>query len=225
MNTLSLTRLRLVRVGIIIAGLGVWFWTQSLIGAKSPPAGSGGIGDAIHEWTASWNEWLHAHPDAANALLITSSAGIDALGLFVIGATVFGRSVRPFLGLICLFSLRQLCQMLTSLPPIEGMIWRDTGAPTLLVTYGVSNDLFFSGHTALAVFGTLELARLGKPPLVVLAILLALFEISAVLVLRAHYTLDVFTGITTALFVGLIAEKIAAPVDAWLARVCQRSRA
>lgn len=225
MNTTSPARLRLVRVGIIIAGLRVWFWTQSLIGAKSPPAVSGGIGDAVHAWTAPVNEWLHAHPDAANALLITSSAGIDALGLLIIGATVFGRSVRPFLGLICLFSLRQACQMLTSLPPIEGMIWHDPGVPTLLVTYGVSNDLFFSGHTALAVFGTLELARLGKPPLVVFAGLLALFEISAVLVLRAHYTLDVFTGITTALFVGLIAGKIAAPVDAWLAKLCQRPRA
>ncbi|MBL9132097.1 MAG: hypothetical protein JNG86_12915 [Verrucomicrobiaceae bacterium] len=212
------TRLRLFRILLIIAGLGVWFWTQSLIGSKTPPAGGNGIGDAVHEWTASWNQWLHTHTAAANGLLITSSAGIDALGLFIIGSTIFGRSVRPFLGLICLFSLRQLCQALTSLPPIDGMIWRDTGVPTLLVTYGVSNDLFFSGHTALAVFGAMELARLGRPPLIVLAILLALFEISAVLVLRAHYTLDVFTGITTALFVGLIAEKIAAPADGWLER-------
>ena len=54
---------------------------------------------------------------------------------------------------------------------------------------------------------------------VILAILLGLFEITAVIVLRAHYTMDVFAGAMTALFVGLIAEKFAVPVDRWLACV------
>lgn len=216
------TRLRIARLLIIIAGLTAWFATQSLISSKTPPAREGGIGDAVLDWTAPVNAWLNAHPPQANALLIASSAGIDALGVFIIGITIFGHTVRPFLGLIFLFSLRQLCQSLISLPPIEGMIWHDTGVPTLLVTYGVSNDLFFSGHTALAVFGTLELARLGKPPLVVLAVLLALFEISAVIALRAHYTMDVFAGSMTALFVGMIAEKIAIPVDRCLGTATAR---
>lgn len=212
-------RLRIAHCLLVIAGLALWFWTQSLIGSKAPAVSANGIGDAILNWTAPVNAWLNANPAPANALLIASSLGIDALGVFVIGITIFGRTVRPFLGIIILFSLRQLCQSLISLPPIEGMIWCDTGVPTLLVTYGVSNDLFFSGHTALAVLGTLELARLGKPPLVALAILLGLFEVSAVLLLRAHYTMDVFAGAMTALFVGLIAEKIAVPVDRWLAGV------
>lgn len=215
----TLHRLRLARFLLIVIGLGLWFWTQSLIGSKAPVAGANGMGDAILEWTAPWNAWLNAHPGPANALLIASSAGIDALGLFLLGSTIFGRTVRPFLGLLLLFSLRQICQSLISLPPIEGMIWRDTGVPTLLVTYGVSNDLFFSGHTALAVFGTLELARLGKRSLIVLAVLIGLFEVSAVLVLRAHYTMDVFAGAVTALFIGCIVEKLSPPVDAWLNRV------
>ena len=212
-------RLRIAHCLLVVTGLAMWFWTQSLIGSKPPAVGANGIGDAILDWTAPVNVWLNAHPTPANSLLIASSLGIDALGLFVIGITIFGRTVRPFLGLIILFSLRQLCQSLISLPPIDGMIWHDTGVPTLLVTYDVSNDLFFSGHTALAVFGTLELARLGKPPLIALAILLGLFEVTAVLILRAHYTMDVFAGAMTALFVGLIAEKMAVPVDRWLARV------
>ena len=39
-----------------------------------------------------------------------------------------------------------------------------------------------------------------------------------VLVLRAHYTMDVYAGAMTALFIGLLAEKLAAPCDRWLAR-------
>ena len=53
----------------------------------------------------------------------------------------------------------------------------------------------------------------------VAALAIALFEITAVLLLRAHYTMDVYAGAITALFVGLLAEKIAAPVDHWLGRV------
>ncbi|MCE9518747.1 MAG: phosphatase PAP2 family protein, partial [Verrucomicrobia bacterium] len=86
------------------------------------------------------------------------------------------------------------------------------------VTYGVSNDLFFSGHTALAVFGAIELARAGRTGLKLLAIAIALFEVVTVLVLRAHYTMDVYAGAVTALFIGLLAGKLAAPCDRWLGR-------
>jgi membrane-associated phospholipid phosphatase len=86
------------------------------------------------------------------------------------------------------------------------------------VTYGVSNDLFFSGHTALAVFGAMELFRVGHAGLKVLAVGVALFEIATVLVLRAHYTMDVYAGAITALFIGLLADKLAAPCDRFLAR-------
>jgi PAP2 superfamily C-terminal len=220
----STLKLRLVRVAIIVAGLAVWFWTQSLIGSKSPATVAGGIGDQIHVWTDSWNVWLRDHPAANNALLIASSACIDALGLFVIGVTIFGKSIRPFLGLILLFSLRQINQAFTSLPNPPGQIWHPTGVPTLLVTYGVSNDLFFSGHTALALFGASELFRVGNKALRVLAVAVALFEIGTVLVLRAHYTMDVYAGAITALFIALLAEKVAAPVDRWLGGVTSATK-
>jgi hypothetical protein len=210
--------LRLKRVAIIAGGLALWFWTQSLIGSKPPVTGANGIGDAVHDATAGCNSWLQDHAAANNALLIASSACIDALGLFLVGATIFGKSIRPFLGLILIFSLRQINQGLTSLPNPPGQIWHETGVPTLLVTYGVSNDLFFSGHTALAVFGALELARIGHAGLKLLAAAIAIFEVITVLVLRAHYTMDVYAGAVTALFIGLLAEKLAAPCDCWLGR-------
>ncbi len=211
-------KLRLARVAIILAGLVVWFATQSLIGAKAPDGGGNGIGDAVHDWTANWNAWLQANASVNNSLLIASSACIDALGLFLIGATIFGKSIRPFLGLILIFSLRQINQAFTSLPIPPGQIWHSTGVPTLLVTYGVGNDLFFSGHTALAVFGAMELFGAGNKTLRVIAVAIALLEVGTVLVLRAHYTMDVYAGAMTALFIGLLAEKIAAPTDWWLER-------
>jgi PAP2 superfamily C-terminal len=80
------------------------------------------------------------------------------------------------------------------------------------VTYGVSNDYFFSGHTAIAVLAVIEIARLGRRWLTTLGVLIALFEIATVLILRAHYTMDVFTGIVTGLYAAHLAGLISTRV-------------
>jgi hypothetical protein len=97
------------------------------------------------------------------------------------------------------------------------MIWRSPGFPALLVTYGTSNDLFFSGHTAIAVYGAATLATNFGLAGIVLGILIVLFEIGAVLVLRAHYTMDVFAGAVTALYVHHLAVQWSPVIDGWLA--------
>jgi len=203
------------RAALVAVGLGLWFWTQRLIGARPFP--SRGIGDAVHDWTEPWNRWLNAHPRGANALLIASSAVIDLLGFFLLGAAIFGLTFRPFVGLLLLYALRQLCQGLCAFAPPEGMIWRSPGVPSLLVTYGTATDLFFSGHTAIAVYGALELMRLGGPWLVLLGVAIVLFEAGAVLVLRAHYTADVFAAIVTALWAAGVAQWAGPMVDRALA--------
>jgi len=200
-----------VRLGLVVVGLAGWFWTQRLIGQRAWPAGN--IGDGVHQLTAPLNRYLHEHPRAADALLVTTSAIIDALGLLILARSIFGPSVRPFLGLLILYALRQICQGLCALPPPDGMIWRRPGVPSLLVTYGTATDLFFSGHTALAVYGGIELARLGGPGFLALGVAIAVIEATTVLVLRAHYTMDVFAAIVTALWVAGVAETIAPACD------------
>jgi len=158
-------------------------------------------------------------PIRGRPLLVASSAIIDALGLFLLGSAVFGATVRPFLGLLLLFVLRQICQGLTALPAPEGMIWRDPGVPSLLVTYGTATDLFFSGHTAIAVYGGVELARQGGPALAALGLAVAAFEAVTVLVVRAHYTMDVFTAIVVALWAAAVAGAIAPAADRLLAAI------
>ncbi|HEV2319885.1 MAG TPA: phosphatase PAP2-related protein [Verrucomicrobiae bacterium] len=192
------------RTLIIAASLTAWFWTQFLIGHR--PVGNG-IADKVHEFTQPANDYLQTHPRAANSLLIASSAVIDSLGIFLIAVSIFGKTLRPFIALLIVFGMRQLCQWLCALPPPEQMIWRNPGFPSLLVTYGVANDLFFSGHTAIAVLGAIEFYRLF-PRLWALAVsvAVAMFEISAVLMLRAHWTMDVVTGAMAAILAAIWAE-------------------
>jgi membrane-associated phospholipid phosphatase len=137
-------------------------------------------------------------------------------GLALIGAAIFGATFAPFLAIIILFSMRQICQSLCTLPPPPGIIWRNPGFPALLVTYDVGNDLFFSGHTALAVLGAIEAARFGPPWLAVAAAVIASGEALIVLVLRAHYTLDVVAGAFAAFLASDAAAALAPSLDAWL---------
>lgn len=208
-------RTLMVRLVVTVVVLAIWFWTQSLLGSRTPPA-SGGIGDALHNLTAGLNSYFAQNAAAANALLIVSSAIIDALGVFLLGSWLLGGSVRPFLGLVLLMLLRQLLQTLCSLPVPPGMIWHYPGFPSLLVTYHVANDFFFSGHTAIAVFGAIELSRFHRKWLTVISILLVFFEVAAVLVLRAHYTMDVFTGLLAAFCVAQLCSRVSPRVDSWL---------
>jgi PAP2 superfamily C-terminal len=194
-----------LRIVLTVVALGVWFWTQSLIGARTPPGA--GIGDGIHRATANANAYLHAHPGATNALLIVSSAIIDLLTIFLLGMWIFAGSVRPFVGLVLVLGLRQIVQALVALPTPPDAIWHYPGFPSLLVTYGVSNDYFFSAHTALTVLAATEMMKFGKKWLTTVAIGLVIFEMGTVLILRAHYTMDVFTGLVTGLYAAYLAEK------------------
>jgi membrane-associated phospholipid phosphatase len=118
-----------------------------------------------------------------------------------------------------LFILRQLCQAVSALPIPEGMIWRSPGVPSLLVTYGVANDLFFSGHTALAVFGATELGLWGGPAWAIVGGVIALFEVAAVLVLRAHFTMDVYAGAVTSVVATWASFAVGPTVDEWMSRL------
>src|SRR5258708_39162323 len=91
--------LRLLVSGNVVA---LWFWTQSLIGARAAPAS--GFGDALPNLTAGLHSYFACNSGPANTLLVLSSALIDAPWLVLLGRWVFGRRVRPLLGLLLLWT-------------------------------------------------------------------------------------------------------------------------
>src|SRR3990172_6887010 len=93
----------LARSIIVAVGLGLWFFTQSLIGSRpfDPQDNAAGIplsrGDSLFVLTESINEYFHAHGLGADLLLIASSAVTDALGIWLIASSIFGPTMRPFI--------------------------------------------------------------------------------------------------------------------------------
>ena len=78
--------------------------------------------------------------------------------------------------------------------------------------------IFFSGHTALAVLGALEITNIAPGWLGWTACTVAALEAVVVLVLRAHYTLDIIAGALAAWFALDVSRVISTMVDALLAK-------
>ncbi len=210
-------RLRGVRLAAIILGLVLWHLTQSMIGQRAEVQGT--IVDQAHVLTADWNKYLNENKTAANALLIISTALIDLVGIWLLILSIGGKTIRPFIALFILFTARQISQYFCALPLPDGIIWHDPGVPSLLITYGVANDFFFSGHTGIAVLGALEFAhRYGRIGIIA-GIFLGIFEVVTVLVLRAHYTMDVIAGAAIAILAALAASRLADSCDQSLNRL------
>ncbi len=184
--------LRIIMIGF---SLGAWFKTQSMLENRKNNRDE--ITDLLHNISKPLNNYFLNNKKAANQLLIVSSAFIDIFGIFLVLASIFGNSIRPFAAMLILFGLRQLFQVICALPKPDGLIWHHPGFPSLLVTYKVENDFYFSGHTSIAVLATIELFMIN-PWLGAVAGVIALFEIITVIALRAHYTMDVFTAILAA---------------------------
>lgn len=209
-----------LRIGFVGLALVAWFWTQRLISAKAPA--NSGLGDRLHDWSAPLHGWLVAHPRAANLTLIVTSALIDVFGIYLLASAVFGPTLRPFLAILILFAMRQACQMICTLPIPPGSIWRYPGFPSLLVTYGTSNDFFFSGHTAISVLGALHLAHTAPPWLAITGAVIAAVEALTVIVLRAHYTMDVFAALFAAWGADVAARHLAPQIDGWFSALLSR---
>jgi len=210
-----------VRFGLVIAGILAWYWSQRVLGKRVPKVDHEvPLTDGIHLLTARIHRRYFTNFAAGNRLLIASSLVIDLLGAYLLSTAIFGASIRPYLGLVMVFALRQICQMLCPLPIPDGMVWRYPGVPAVLVTYGTANDLFFSGHTAIAVYGAATLGGHWGPWGLAIGLLIAVFEAVTVLVLRAHYTMDVFTGVICALWVysldGTIAPWVDGAIQNWV---------
>ena len=182
-----------LRLALVALLLSLWFYTQSLLALRVRENGE--IGDILHDLTASWHRWLVGPPQATDRLLIVSSAFVDMAGVFVLLLGIFGPGMRPLVALTLLYVMRQVCQKLCSLPPPPGLIWRYPGFPSLLVTYKVGNDFFFSGHTAVSALAAVELARIS-PALGATGAVIVALEVLVVVTLRAHYTMDVFAALT-----------------------------
>lgn len=200
----------------IVLAVAGYFTAQHFIGKKPIPICV--INDEAHNLLYGINTFLAAHIDLENVQLIVMNTILDLLTLFIIFKALWTRDIRPFFTLMIFFSLRQVLQVVQTLPIPPHTIWHYPGFPSLLQTYHISNDLYFSGHTGVSLIALLEMARFQKRWLTILGLSLFVYEIISVLSMQVHYTMDVFTAIVTVFSITGLSSRFAPVINRWLAR-------
>ncbi len=214
---LHITVNRPIMIFFILAGIVLFFSVQELIAEKFVLIC--GIFDFFQDLFLPLNQMISAHPHWGDAILIIMNTILDSLTVFLLMMTIIRRDIRPFLGVILFFTLRQCIQLLVSLPLPPHIIWHYPGFPSLLQTYSISNDLYFSGHTGISLLAALEMLRFRNRSLAILGISLFIFEVLAVIILQVHYTMDVYTAIITVFCIAAVSNRIAPHINDWLARL------
>jgi len=169
--------------------------------------------DHSHQALAGANAYLNAHPSFANVILAVSSFEVDLAAFSMVAFFFTQRKSRPLLALCFVLIMRQLCQSAFSIAKPPGIIWRNPGFPSIVVTYSTSTDFFFSGHMALATLLAAELTyRHAARWKQAIAWVVIGLQAMVVLSMRFHYVTDVVTGFLAA----IVAMQAADTIGEWL---------
>ena len=186
------------RIGILFIGCSIWFCTQKLIGKKDLP-NNNIIHDNFIDNTLvnNVNAWLKNHINLLKKYIIISSLSMDFSVLFVFikfikkGTYLESKIIKILIAtLLC----RQINQLITSLPKPIGKYWVYPGFPSIFVSYNVSNDMFFSGHTSIS---TIMAYYLWKKKLPYLGFAYFFLNTSMIIFTKGHYFMDIYTAIIT----------------------------
>lgn len=203
---------------IIVAGALISLFSEHWIGERIPPVCK--IGDALQHWTAPLNNFVNSYEGVGNLLIIIYSIFGDAIVLVLIACAIVQSSIRPVLPLLVFMLLRQGMQLIISFPIDPGLIWHYPGFPSLFSNYEISGDFYFSAYVGINILGALELGEIFRRRwLTALNFIIAAFIAVIDIVLRSHYTTDIYTSILTAVFAYLFTQQFVPPVDHFLKKL------
>jgi hypothetical protein len=95
----------------------------------------------------------------------------------------------------------------------DNFLWKNPGIPSISVSYFPTNDYFFSGHVGLPALIALECRKLGFRKIMYLAIFTIFVEAFTLHVARAHYCIDLITGVIVAHYIFIITDKYIHIID------------
>lgn len=199
---------------VVVIGLCV---ANALTGIALPLYRVDCIWDGLHVATAPANEYFREHMTVRDVLITSSSMLIDVLLLhFSYRYVLWGHTWKPVLVLFCFYLLRGVTQAIFIMEFPFGFNFTYPGVPSIAVPYPVSSDFYFSGHVGIATIFALENHSSNKCFMAGLGLFCVIFEFIVMIVLRAHYTIDLFAGIVFAHYLWIILDAPAKWVDKFL---------
>lgn len=159
------------------------------------------VTDTVGEMIRFLSRPLETMPSVDKLILGIDSFSIDMLSGYYIFDWVYGAQSNSFIFTLGLFyGMRPLAMGLTDFPFPDPYLFFDPGLYSILVTYGKTNDFFYSGHSGLTCILTLEGFRYNRKYFKWLALAAFLYTICILRLIGGHYTNDIIIGVATACF-------------------------
>ena len=166
------------------------------------------------------NEYFNDDKTARNVILIISSLFIDILMFTGLYRFVrYGTTWRLIIAMSLFYSVRFIVQHLWYVEYPEGYNWGYPGFFSVFVPYGQTADFFYSGHVGICMMFFLEFYAVGWYIWSYYALFTLVFEAFVLIILRAHYTMDILAGVVFAHYFWILSEKYSYTVDWWLFRI------
>ena len=120
---------------------------------------------------------------------------------------------RMIIALGSLYAVRGQLQQAYYMEFPEEYIFRFPGVYSLSVPYLKTNDFFFSGHVSLPVIVAVEFYKQKYIKLSCFCFFVSIYEGFMMIIVRGHYSIDIYAGFIIALYFSRISEYIAPFVD------------
>ena len=170
--------------------------------------------DSFFNMTISINKILQTNKSLDNAVLIIGGLLEDIT--VVVGFMYFCFTFKSWsllVGLLILYTTRTIMQKLYVMEVPPDMTFRYPGFPSLFVPYLATNDFFFSGHVSLPSIVAYNFNKNGNKGLAIFGVFTALYEAFMMIIVRGHYSIDLYAGFVFSYYAILLAEKICYYLD------------
>lgn len=189
----------IVHTIIFLVAFVLYRYTQQLIERNNKSIENVSVNDRLLncKLVTKINEYLSNNKTILKILFIMTSLMIDVGALIVLMKyIVWGEYKTPVILLFGML-LRQINQLITKLPAPDKLLWFYPGVPSICVTYDVSTDFFFSGHTFFALTVGLDFYNSEYFIVKLYSLFFVFLEIIFVIVTKSHYWMDVYAAIAT----------------------------
>jgi hypothetical protein len=130
-----------------------------------------------------------------------------------------GKNSRPVLTLILFFLFRNFCSSIFIIKDNNEILWDSPGFPSFAVSFGKSENSYFSGIVGLYVIIIAELVHNGFRFTPILTLVSMASYILLSLSLRAEYFISIFSAIVSAHYFSILTGRIHYFVDFYVLRM------
>ena len=106
----------------------------------------------------------------------------------------------------------------------DGYLWDFPSLYSITVPYGKTNDFYYSCHVGCCMICFLEYSSNGWKKFSYFSLLVMMLQGTLMILLRSHYSIDLFGGVVFAHYIWIMSERYSYYVDVKIFRIPFRKR-